>query len=204
MTEEEITSLLGRKLSSIESDNFDMYLEVAKDELGSLLCMDIVEADLDAGSSPRPFSPRPGYRTLYVDPFVDVSELDLNGEPQDFGVVLKKQFEHSVGSWFNVFEFPEPMKEDDEIVVVATWGMNPLPNSLKLLLARMFGSISKDQSRRVKSKTNEGFSVTYSDVSEVTQFALDNAPLINKYSMCGKRDVILHGKVYEEWTDEYL
>ena len=51
MTPETVAAYLGRELSSLEVDNFDVYLQVAVERLNDLLCIDIaslsyVSADL--------------------------------------------------------------------------------------------------------------------------------------------------------------
>lgn len=201
MTEEELVSLLGRELSSVESDNFDLYLESATENLESLLCMSLYLQGESPSPESRLYMAREGYRNLYVDPFTYLDSVTINGEAE---AVTYSQY-GKTGTWYNVIEFEEALgtPDDNSIEITATWGFTELPATLKLLLAQMFKLVSKKQSQRVKSKTNEGFSVTYFDTSDFDQFVLDNYSVISRYQICDKLMVILHGETRKDGR-EYI
>lgn len=197
MDSDTVSALLGRSLTSYEEDNFDLYLEIATDNLQSLLCMSLFVQGEDPSPESRLYMAREGYRTLYVDPFTYLDSITVNGEVKE---VSYSQYENYGGTWYNAIAFDEPMgtSADNTIEVTATWGFPELPASLKFLLAQMFGVVTKKQTSRVKSKSNEGFSVTYADDSAFQQYVLDNASLINKYRMCDRLTIILHGDTYKD------
>lgn len=198
MTPDDISNLLGRKLSTVEQDAFDVYLEVATQNLENLLCMSLDVVPDPPVTDARTFSARENYRTLYVDPFTGTPTVTIDGITQ---TVTKKQYDNANADWYNIVEFENTMSSDD-VVVTATWGLPELPGTLQLLLARMFGVVSKTQSVKVKSKSNEGFSVTYADGSDYDNFVLANASLISQYRLCNP--LIIHGQTPHEYYSEYI
>lgn len=46
ITKELVSQLLGRSLTSVESDNFDLYMEIAQDRLCKLLCLSELPSEL--------------------------------------------------------------------------------------------------------------------------------------------------------------
>lgn len=192
MDSETTSELLGRSLTPIEQDNFDTYLAVAIQTLESLLCLDLT---LDGESSFREYSPRIGYRTLYVDPYTTLESIVYNDEGVDFTTITQRQFKSRAGDWWNVIEFEDRMAVDDTITISAVWGMGEYPAALKMLIAKMFAVVSSKQASGIKSKSNEGFRVEYTATPQYEQFMLDNAALITMFRVC---DTTLM------YSDEYI
>jgi hypothetical protein len=193
LKKEKLALLLNRSLTTAETDNYDLYLKIAIEKLESLLCFTVCG---DQGE--RTFESRTGYRTLYVDPFTDITSVTIDGnETEDY---VKKQNDKFNGSWYNVIEF-DRKQTGKNVVVDADWGFNPLPSDLQLLLARLFdqGSIEQTSDGQVKSKKIEDFSVTYKDSATYDEFVMSNASVIDKYAQCSQ-GYIRHGSV----TPTYL
>lgn len=118
MEQNEVEALLGRSLSESETQNFNIYLEVAETKLKDLLCM-----------KTRP---------------------------------------------------------------------DPMPTDLKMLLAKVFGSIKETQDfekeNGVTSKRVEDFAVSFSEnkANPLTLVLINESATISKYSACS--DGIIHGE----------
>jgi hypothetical protein len=74
LTKAQIESLLGRSLTSTESSNLELYLEIAQERLERLVCF-----SLDAEGVLK-YDPRKGYHTLFVNPFTSINSITIDGE----------------------------------------------------------------------------------------------------------------------------
>jgi hypothetical protein len=140
----------------------------------------------------RIYESRIGYRTLYVDPFTDITSVSIDGnETTDYVV---KQFDRRNGSWYNVIEF-DRKQDGKDVTVDADWGFDKLPVDLQTLLAKLFaqGSVEQTTDNQVKSKKIEDFAVTYKDAATFDEFVLANRSTIDKYSNC-QQGYIRHGR----------
>jgi hypothetical protein len=194
LTEAQVAKLLGRSLTTLETDNFKTYLKIATERLEELLCM-----TLCGDSDERTYETRTGYRTLYVDPFTDVTSVTIDGnETTEFTVKQNDKFN---GSWYNVIQF-DRKQTGKNVVVDADWGFNPMPSDLQLLLAGLFNqnSVGQTTDGQVKSKSIEDFSVTYKDSATFYEFVESNASIVDKYSQCSQ-GYIRHGDVCR-WSDD--
>lgn len=193
LTEAQVAKLLGRSLTTLETNNFKLYLKIATERLEELLCMTL------CGDGERTYETRVGYRTLNVDPFTDVTSVTIDGnETTEFTVKQNDKFN---GSWYNVIEF-DRKQTGKNVVVDADWGFNPMPSDLQLLIAGLFdqNSVGQTSDGQVKSKKIEDFSVTYKDSATFDEFVQSNASVIDKYAQCSQ-GYIRHGDVYQ-WRDD--
>lgn len=185
ITTTEIADLLGAPLSEAQIAASDAYIELATIQLQSLLGYEIhVQADPEPATE-KTYYGRSGSHSLIVDPFTELVSVSLNG------TVLRPE-DYSVGSSNRPFNYEVITQlsqgAGDEIKVTAKWGFNPLPASLKLLLANMFSVVSLGQTSggtsRVKSETSLSHSVSYdTSASRYSVFASDNASLISLYRL---------------------
>lgn len=192
LKEAQVEKLLNRSLTTAESANFALYLKNAVLRLEDMLCLTLCG---DAGE--RTYESRLGYRTLYVDPFTDITSVTIDGnETEDYTVKQNDKFN---GSWYNIIEF-DRKQTGKNIVVDADWGFNPLPLDLQVLLSKLFaqGSTEQTADNQVKSKKIEDFTVTYKDGSTFDDFVLANASVIDKYAQCSQ-GYIRHGAVDPNW-----
>jgi len=190
ITAVKMAQLLGRSLTSSETASYDLYLKIARQQLEQLLCLELCT---DGGE--RTYESRDGYRTVYIDPFTSVATVTIDGSEISESDYTIKQNDKFNGSWYNIIEFST--KRQGELVVVnGSWGFDPVPDDLQLLLALMFADISKQQrdDSRVSSKKIEDYTVTYKDGGAMTSFVQSNGLLIDKYSQCNK-GTIRHGRV---------
>lgn len=190
LTEDQVSKLLNRSLSTAETTNFTTYLKIATQRLEELLCMNVC-----ADACERTYESRLGYRTVYVDPFTSINSVTIDGNATDDYTI--KQFDKFNGSWYNLIEF-DRKRDIDRIVVDAEWGFDKLPLDLQLLLAQLFnqGSVEQTNDSSVKSKKIEDFTVTYKDTPTYDEFVLTNNSIISKYSLCNQ-GTIRHGNVHE-------
>lgn len=186
LTQSELQALLGRQLTTNEVTNLALYNELAKDAIEQLLC-----TSLDSVTEARTFTPRQGYSTIFTDIFTDVQSVVVDGETLPATEYSLRQWDKHTGTWYNSIVLHNQTSED--VTITADWGFkttptNKLPKDLQKLLANAFNGVSasnKAQKRSgVKSKKIEDFSVTYSDMSSESQFALDNSATIRRYSLC--------------------
>lgn len=199
ITEAEMAILLNRSLTDAESDNFDLYLNIATERLEQLLCL-----NLDTTSGERTFGTRLDYRTVYIDPFTEITSVEIDGNVVDEADYTVKQNDKFNGSWYNIIEF-DRRQTGENIVVDAEWGfevtegdpdVSLAPNDLKLLLAKLFaqGSVEQTSDSNIKSKKIEDFTVTFKDGATYDEFVLSNSATIEKYSQCNQ-SAIRHGAV---------
>lgn len=178
MSEENISELLNRTLTSNEVKNFELYLKTAVERLEQLLCCKLCD---DSGE--RIYQSQDGFRELYVDPFTDIDSVKIDDKEVEGYTV--KQNEYFYGGWFNIIEFDEPMT-GKRVTVDASWGFNCFPGDLQILIAKLFAQVSREPTddNQVKSKKIVDFTVTYKDNPTYNEFVLANQSTINKYSRC--------------------
>lgn len=191
LKEADVVKLLNRALTQAETDNFKMYLKIATQRLEELLCM-----NLTSGSEERTYEARKNYRTVYVDPFTDLTSVTIDGDVVDAEDYVTKQNDNLNASWYNIIEF-DKVRSGEKIVVDADWGFGSCPYDLQLLLAKLFALNSSEQTQeaQVKSKKIEDFSVTYKDSATFDDLALASKSTIDKYGYCNQ-GYIRHGVTY--------
>lgn len=180
MNQTTMASLLGRSLTPIESTNFNLYLKIARQSLDDLLCTNLCD-DTD----PRTFDARGGYSTVFTDIFTDVQSITVNGEAvTDYSV---RQWDRRNGSWYNSVVFEDKLYEDDVVVVSASWGFSTMPSDLQLVLAQLFGLITKKNKfdSTITKKKVEDFEVWLNiDADLDDEFYRQYNKTISKYSLC--------------------
>lgn len=192
MNQSTLEALLGRSLTAREITNKPLYLEIAKENLKELICV-----DLDCGNTveTRTFVSRDGYSTVFCDVFNQVDEVKVDG------VVVTNYyssfFDDRNAGFYNSLVFDERFNEST-VEVKAVWGFNQIPKDLQRLWAQMFAIVSKKRATgSVKSKQVEDFRITFGDLSDEEQFEKDNRITITKYNMCGLNYGTHHGTVCE-------
>lgn len=196
MTQSDIEALLGRPLTSTESTNLDLYLDISKDALEQLLCTSLEEVAETPVAETRTYRSRNGYKTLFTDVFQSVSAVEVDGEAESSGNYTVMQWDKYNGSWYNSLVFSSPL-HDDEIDVTGIWGFTSYPSDLKLLWAKLFSQVSVKNTGagNITSKQVEDFRITFNDsVTADQQLASDYASTIEKYGLCGVGN-IQHGDV---------
>lgn len=196
MTEAEIAALLGRPLTATESANFQLYLDIATEQLEELLCYPI-----DCKPGNRTFLGRDGYSTVFTGAFRNLSAVEVNGESIE--TVKPQLWDNPNAKWYNSVVFKDQLGCDDEVTVYADWGFKTLPADLMQVLAGLFGLVSRKQEQAINgniaSKRVEDFAITYQNESVVDpttlfqRFSSENAAVINKYSLCNVAGQIEHG-----------
>lgn len=180
MNQTTMASLLGRSLTPIESTNFNLYLKIARQSLDDLLCTNLCD-DTD----PRTFDARGGYSTVFTDIFTDVQSITVNGEAvTDYSV---RQWDRRNGNWYNSVVFEDKLYEDDVVVVSASWGFSTMPSDLQLVLAQLFGLITKKNKfdSTITKKKVEDFEVWLNiDADLDDEFYRQYNKTISKYSLC--------------------
>jgi len=190
MEQAKLEALLGRTLTAREVTNRKLYLNIAKQNLQDLLCIQMACGN---SMSAKTFSAREGYSTVFLDTFTEVAEVKVDGE-----VVTNYHlafFDNRNSSFYNAIVFDTAFRSEMLIEVTASWGFETLPNDLSQLWAQMFAITSKKYSTgSVKSKKVEDFSITYGEATDEQVFADQNALTIRKYSLCSV-GYVLHGDV---------
>lgn len=183
ITTEQISSLLGRELTSNESANFEQNLEIVENKLKQVLCL-----NLSCGNYTRQFRTRDGFRTLYVDPFTSIKEVKVDGVvTDDYVTTFNGEFN---SCFYDGIEFDEVMKDDKIVTVKANWGIQKYPYDLLNFIARLFAIVSDTDSQtiadnsNIKTKSIDGFSVTYKGESRLATFYQEQADVISKYGHC--------------------
>ena len=194
MDQAQIAKLLGRPLTSIEAENFELYLDIAKKSLEDYLCFDLCDTE-----PTRIFDARNGYSTVFMPPFTEIEEVKRNGDVvADYSV---RQWDKRTGSWFNSIVFDNELCGDDEIEVTADWGFSSIPNDLQLVIARSFSLITKQNTfdTTIKSKRVEDFQITIDNTVDLDDaFYTTNKTTLNKYSLCAVGN-IQHGSACWGW-----
>lgn len=190
MTKEELSALLGRPLTPTEDTSFDLYLKIAKQNLGDLLCMDICKSE-----EPKVFEAREGYSTVFTDVFREVDTVKVNGEETtDYS---KRQWDRRSASWYNSIVFTKCLDAGDEVEITASWGFDKIPSDLQLVLAGLFDLITKKnkQDGTIQSKQVEDFRITLNTEADLDEeFYRKFNSTIRKYSLCAVSN-IQHGSV---------
>lgn len=185
MNKSDISALLGRPLTTIEDTNFSLYLDIAKQNLGQMLCMELCGED-----DPRVYEARDGYRTVFVDIFTDVHGVKLNGDVVT--TFVKQQWDRKSGTWFNSLVFEDKLEKDDEVEVSASWGFDKYPTDLKVLLSELFSMITKKNKFDVTiaSKQVEDFRISFNTTADLDESLIAKYKYtINKYSLCNISEV---------------
>jgi hypothetical protein len=197
MTEEQVSALLGRPLTTIETTNFDTYLDIAIENLEDLLCTRI-----ESITEERTFDTREGYSTVFVDLFnqedTDIT-VTIDGEVIDSSEYSVRQWNRRTGKWYNSIVFDKRFTEDGEITISADWGFeatgsnsgsDPVyypPLDLQSVLAGLFGLITKKNKfdGTIASKQVEDFRISFNaDADLDDEFYKNYNKTLNKYGLC--------------------
>lgn len=203
LTQDQISKLLNRPLTSAEVSNFDLYLEIANEQLSAMLCFTPELVPSPSAPATRLYETREGYRTIFTAPFVGTPVVSIEGVVQEADTYSVRQFDNLNGTWFNSIVFKSFIYRDvDTVSITADWGFTALPSDLSLVLANLFNmqSVNNSGTSKVKSKKIEDFSITYSDVDEQADFNKNYSGTIAKYSLCNQTNV-RHGSVGYTWYD---
>lgn len=183
MDEDRMSALLGRSLTAVETQNFKLYLKIAKESLSDLLC-----TDLCSNEDPRVFDGDEGYSTVFTDIFTEVEEVKVNGTVIDQSKYSPRQWDKRQAKWYNSVVFDYKLCRGDEVEISAFWGFgNKMPADLQLVLAGLFDLITKKNKfdGTIKSKRVEDFQITFdteADLDEMFYSKFDQT--INKYGLC--------------------
>lgn len=193
MTQQQLEALLGRSLTAREIANRQLYLDIAREQLEQLLCMELeVQEASTATPETRVFTGREGYSTTFTGIFTDVQSVKVDGEAvTDFYPAF---FDNRNAGFYNSIVFNKHVHNGHcEVEIEALWGFEDYPSDLELLLARAFAGVSSTyQAKDVKSKRVEDFQITYGNLSDNDVFVNANARTLSKYSMC-RVGYVLHG-----------
>lgn len=182
MNETEMSALLGRPLTPVETTNYKLYLNIAKQNLDDLLCMRLCDDE-----ATKVFDAREGYSTVFTDVFTEVEEVKVNDTVQEADTYSVRQWDRRNGSWYNSIVFDNKLCKDDEVSITADWGFESYPSDLKSLLAQLFSLISKKNTTdsTIQSKQVEDFRITFRpDVDLDAEFDKNYQSTILKYSLC--------------------
>lgn|GEM_PF-5232612 len=144
---------------------------------------------LKAETSTRSYDVRDGYSTVFTDIFESVTSVKLDDVVLGTSDYTVKQWDRRNADWYNSIVLD--CKEGELLTVTGKW---VIPSELQALITSLDGILTNSKSGRVKSKRVEDFQITLNDNTDVQQFALDNAALISKYSICNATNV-RNGKV---------
>lgn len=182
VTKEDIEGVLLRPLSDTENKYFEQLLQQVTETLETLLDVKMQ----GEANTPRRYEAACGSRSLIVDPFTSLLPEVTTESGKPLVVKCVSQFDELNASWFNIIEMAEPL-EARRYVVKAVWGYGePLPYGLKILIARLFDTLSIANQgsfyNNVKSETVLSHSVTYDNTKQVIdQFAEANVDLLAKF-----------------------
>lgn len=182
VTKEDIEGVLLRPLSDAENTYFERLLQQVTETLETLLDVKMQ----GEANTPRRYETTYGSRFLIVDPFTSLLPEVTTESGKPLVVKCVSQFDELNTSWFNIIEMAEPL-EAGRYVVKAVWGYGePLPYGLKILIARLFDTLSIANQgsfyNNVKSETVLSHSVTYDNTKQVIdQFAEANVDLLAKF-----------------------
>lgn len=182
VTKEDIEGVLLRPLSDTENKYFEQLLQQVIETLETLLDVKMQ----GEANTPRLYETTCGSRFLVVDPFTSLLPEVTAESGKPLVVKCVSQFDELNASWFNIIEMAEPL-EAGRYAVKAAWGYGePLPYGLKILIARLFDTLSIANQgsfyNNVKSETVLSHSVTYDNTKQVIdQFAEANVDLLAKF-----------------------
>lgn len=182
VTKEDIEGVLLRPLSDTENTYFERLLQQVTETLEALLDVKMQ----GEANTPRRYEAACGSRFLTVDPFTSLLPEITTESGKPLVVKCVSQSDELNASWFNIIEMAEPL-EAGWYVVKAVWGYGePLPYGLRILIARLFDTLSIANQgsfyNNVKSETVLSHSVTYDNTKQVIdQFAEANVDLLAKF-----------------------
>lgn len=191
VTKEDIEGVLLRPLSDTENTYFERLLQQVTETLETLLDVKMQ----GEANTPRRYETTCGSRFLIVDPFTSLLPEVTTESGKPLVVKCVSQSDELNASWFNIIEMAEPL-EAGRYVVKAVWGYGePLPYGLKILIARLFDTLSTANQgsfyNNVKSETVLSHSVTYDNTKQVIdQFAEANVDLLAKFVRPAKTCVV--------------
>lgn len=179
MKQSDLEALLGRPLTPGELANRELYLQIARESLEELLCINL--CDNDTGT--RVFDIREGYRTVFTDVFTELSKVEVDGqEVTDYTPAF---WDRRTNAFYNSIVLDEP--KGTKVALTGFWGFNKTPADLKRLWAIAFSDTAQKYTSGeagVKSKRVEDFDITYGNLSDDDMFIRNNARVISKYQMC--------------------
>lgn len=182
MTQDKLSALLGRPLSSVEVTNFKTYLKLAESRVSDLLCYDICQR-----VEVKRFSARLGYRTLNVPVFTEIDEVKLDGQVTEKYEV--RQGQNLNGEWYNTIVFDAPL-HCQTVEVDADWGFSSVPMDIQVMIAQLFGMATDTlESNLVSSKQVEDFRISFNNKTKTEVFTSKYAATIAKYSGCVQGNV---------------
>lgn len=182
VTKEDIEGVLLRPLSDTENKYFEQLLQQVTETLETLLDVKMQ----GEANTPRRYETTCGSRFLAVDPFTSLLPEVTTESGKPLVVKCVSQFDELNASWFNIIEMAEPL-EAGRYVVKAAWGYGtPVPYGLRILIARLFDTLSIANQgsfyNNVKSETVLSHSVTYDNAKQVIdQFTEANVDLLAKF-----------------------
>lgn len=182
VTKEDIEGVLLRPLSDTENKYFEQLLQQVTETLETLLDVKMQ----GEANTPRRYEAACGSRFLVVDPFISLLPEVTTESGMPLVVKSVSQGDELNASWFNIIEMVDPLSAD-YCTVKAAWGYGePLPYGLKILIARLFDTLSIANQgsfyNNVKSETVLSHSVTYDNTKQVIdQFAEANVDLLAKF-----------------------
>ena len=182
VTKEDIEGVLLRPLSDTENKYFEQLLQQVTETLEALLDVKMQ----GEANTPRRYETTCGSRFLVVDPFTSLLPEVTTESGMPLVVKSVSQGDELNASWFNVIEMVDPLSTG-RCIVKAAWGYGePLPYDLRILIARLFDTLSIANQgsfyNNVKSETVLSHSVTYDNTKQVIdQFAEANVDLLAKF-----------------------
>jgi len=182
VTKEDIEGVLLRPLSDTENTYFERLLQQVTETLETLLDVKMQ----GEANTPRRYEAVCGSRFLIVDPFTSLLPEVTAESGMPLVVKSVSQGDELNASWFNVIEMVDPLSTG-RCIVKAAWGYEtPVPYGLRILIARLFDTLSIANQgsfyNNVKSETVLSHSVTYDNTKQVIdQFAEANVDLLAKF-----------------------
>ena len=182
VTKEDIEGVLLRPLSDTENKYFEQLLQQVTETLEALLDVKMQ----GKANTPRRYETTCGSRFLVVDPFTSLLPEVTTESGMPLVVKSVSQGDELNASWFNIIEMVDPLSTG-RCIVKAAWGYGePLPYGLRILIARLFDTLSIANQgsfyNNVKSETVLSHSVTYDNTRQVIdQFAEANIDLLAKF-----------------------
>ena len=190
LTESEVALYLGRPLTALEESNFDEYLEIAEENVADLLCIPLEVQTEETVAEERTFTKRREFSTVFTPIFTDVTTVKLDDEETtDY---TPSFWDNRNADEFNSIILTKcSLNRDYDVKITTKWGFTSLPVQLKRLIAQAFAVVSsKYQTKDVRSKKIEDFTITYGElISDQDVHAERNARTIRKYSICGIVDI---------------
>lgn len=196
MNKTKMVALLGRPLTDVEDTNFSLYLNIARERLEDITCLNLTEDTDD-----RVYDVRNGYSTVFTDLFTQVNSVEVNGSELTETDYSVRQWDKRNARWYNSIVLENCV--DGEVTINADWGI--CSPELQFLLAKLFSLVGdmNNSEGNVKSKKVEDFSITFNENSVYQQFLIDNEATISKFSICAITDV-QHGEVRPNLYDRRL